>query len=89
MPQESRLLGHSNLLNQISQFLRLYIDIHYSWLRNSKVIRLIDKTEFSVFRVELERQEEEYWRQYSGHKQQLLMAEDEYRCGISQSEASL
>lgn len=30
-------------------------------------------------RVELERQEEEYWRQYSGHKQQLLLAEDEYR----------
>ena len=43
---------------------------------------------FYVFRVELERQEEEYWRQYSGHKQQLLLAEDEYRCDISQSEAS-
>ena len=44
---------------------------------------------FSVFRAELEIQEEEYWRQYSGHKQQLLLAEDEYRCGISQSEASI
>ena len=30
-------------------------------------------------RAVLERQEEEYWRQYSGHKQQLLLAEDEYR----------
>jgi len=30
-------------------------------------------------RAELESQEEEYWRQYSGHKQQLLLAEDEYR----------
>jgi len=27
----------------------------------------------------LEQQEEEYWKQYSHHKQQLLMAEDEYR----------
>ena len=27
----------------------------------------------------LEKQEEEYWKQYSHHKQQLLMAEDEYR----------
>ena len=34
---------------------------------------------FCVFRAELESQEEEYWRQYSGHKQQLLLAEDEYR----------
>ena len=27
----------------------------------------------------LEEQEEQYWRQYSLHKQQLLLAEDEYR----------
>jgi len=27
----------------------------------------------------LEQQEEEYWKQYSHHKQQLLLAEDEYR----------
>merc|ERR1719412_1064742 len=27
----------------------------------------------------LEEQEEQYWRQYSRHKQQLLLAEDEYR----------
>jgi len=30
-------------------------------------------------REELEREEERYWREYSRHKQQLLIAEDEYR----------
>ena len=29
-------------------------------------------------RQQLEVQEEQYWRQYSQHKQQLLLAEDEY-----------
>jgi len=33
----------------------------------------------SLGRARLEEQEEQYWRQYSLHKQQLLLAEDEYR----------
>merc|ERR1719495_2204679 len=43
-------------------------------------------------REQLEQQEEQYWRQYSQHKQQLLLAEDEYRsldCQLRHSQSQL
>ena len=61
----SRLVGH-NLINQLAFLLE-------------STSPFPENPECCVFRAELESQEEEYWRQYSGHKQQLLLAEDEYR----------
>jgi len=46
----------------------------------------------SIAREQLEQQEEQYWRQYSQHKQQLLLAEDEYRsldCQLRHSQSQL
>ena len=63
----SRLVGH-NLINQNQLAFVL-----------ESTSPIPENPEFCVFRAELESQEEEYWRQYSGHKQQLLLAEDEYR----------
>ena len=46
-------------------------------LENDKIDEELDVEARS--RESLEEQEEKYWRQYSLHKQQLLLAEDEYR----------
>jgi len=46
----------------------------------------------TLAREQLEQQEEQYWRQYSQHKQQLLLAEDEYRsldCQLRHSQSQL
>ena len=46
----------------------------------------------ALAREQLEHQEEQYWRQYSQHKQQLLLAEDEYRsldCQLRHSQSQL
>jgi len=46
----------------------------------------------TLAKEQLELQEEQYWRQYSQHKQQLLQAEDEYRsldCQLRHSQSQL
>ena len=81
----------SNETEESSQVAELETELSNLLLEEQELMKELEelKTENSEIDSELEQQEEakkgleeqeeEYWRQYSHHKQRLLLAEDEYR----------